>query len=82
MRGKSVKFGKGIAPWENNQVIMTGEEFTNGSIPDGNVWKGGLGLSELSSTLLGSFQSLHSIQGSEKDKMIPYTPPSEEDKVL
>ena len=41
-----------------------------------------LGLSELSSSLLGSFQLLHSSQGSEKDRMIPYVPPSEEVKVL
>ena len=61
---------------------MTGEEFTNGSMPDRDIGKEGLGLSELSSPPLGSFHLLHSSQGSEKDKMIPYVPPSEEVKVL
>ena len=61
---------------------MTGEEFTNGSMPDRDIGKGRSGLSELSSSLLGSFQLLHSNQGSEKDKMIPYVPPSEEVKML
>ena len=56
---------------------MTGDEFTNGSMPVREVGKERLGFSELSSSLLGSFQSLHSSQGSEKDKMIPYVAPSE-----
>ena len=46
------------------------------------VGKEGSGLSELGSSLLGSFQSLHSSQGSGRDRMIPYVPPSEEVKVL
>ena len=61
---------------------MTDEEFAKGSMPDKEVGKEGSGLSELSSSPLGSFQSLHSSQGSEKNKMIPYVPPSEEVKVL
>ena len=61
---------------------MTGEESTNGSIPDRDIGKGGSGLSEHSSSPLGSFQLLHSSQDSKKDKMIPYVPPLEEVKVL
>ena len=61
---------------------MTGDEFNDGSMPVREVGKEGLGLSELSSSLLGSFQALHSSQGSEKDKMISYGPPLEEIKVL
>ena len=61
---------------------MTGKEFVRGSIPDREVGKEGSGLNELGSSPLGSFQSLHSSQGSEMDKIIPYVPPSEEVKVL
>ena len=61
---------------------MTGKEFGRGSTPGREVGKEGSGLSELGSSLLGSFQSLQSSQGSERDKMIPYVPPSEEVKVL
>ena len=61
---------------------MTGEELTNGSVPDRERGKRGLQLSELSSSPLGSFQSPHSSQGSEKDKMISHVPPSGEVKVL
>ena len=61
---------------------MTGDEFTNGSVPVREVGKEGLGLSELSSSPLGSFQSLYSSKSSEKNKMIPYVPPLEEDRVL
>ena len=56
--------------------------FAGESIPDREIGKEGSGLSELSSSPLGSFQSLHSSQGSEKDRMKPYIPPSEEVKVL
>ena len=51
-------------------------------MPVSEVGKEGSGLSELSSSPLGSFQSLNSSQGSKKDKMIPYVPPLEEVKVL
>ena len=61
---------------------MTGKEFVRGSTPDREVGKEGSGLSELDSSPLGSFQSLHSSQGIERDKMIPYVPQSEEVKVL
>ena len=54
---------------ECSTVIMTGEEFAKESMPDREVGKEGLGLSELSSSPLGSFQSLHSSQGSEKNKI-------------
>ena len=47
--------------------MMTDKEFVRGSTPDREVRKEGLGLSELSSSLLGSFQPLHSSQGSVRD---------------
>ena len=56
--------------WEQSAVIMTGEECTAESIPEKEMRKEGSGLSKLSSTLLGSFQLLHSSQGSENDRMI------------
>ena len=58
------------------------KRFVRGSMPDREVGKEGSGLSELGSSPLGSFQSLHCSQGSEKYKMIPYVPPSEKVKVL
>ena len=58
---------------------MTGEEFDGESIPEKEKGKEGLVLKELSSSLLESFQLLHSSQGSEKDRMMP---PLEEVKVL
>ena len=61
---------------------MTGKELVRGSMPDREVGKEGSGLSEFGSFPLGSFQSLHSSQGSERDKMITYVPPLEEVKVL
>ena len=61
---------------------MTGKESIRGSMPDREVGKEGSEFSELGNSLLGSFQSLHSSQGSERDKMIPYVPPCEEVKVL
>ena len=60
----------------------TGKQFIRGSTPDGEIERGGSGLSELGSSPLGSFQSLPSSQGSEKDKMITYVPPLREMKVL
>ena len=57
---------------------MTGEEFARESIPEREIGNKVLGLSELSSSLLGSFQLLYSSQGSERDRMIPL----EEVKVL
>ena len=61
---------------------MTGKESVRRSTPDREVWKEGSGFSELGSSLLGSFKSLHSSQDNERDKMIPYVPPLEEVKVL
>ena len=61
---------------------MTGEECTGESIPEKEMRKEGTSLSKLSSSPLGSFQSLNSSQGSKKDRMIPYVPLSEEVKVL
>ena len=65
-----------------SKVIMTGEGSEGGSTSDREIERGGLGLSELGSSPLGSFQSLSSNQGSEKDKMITYVPPIEERKAL
>ena len=73
---------KGSPVGEQSTVIMTGKKFVRGSMPDREIGKEGSGLSELGSSPLGSFHSLHSSQGSERDKMIPYVPPSEEVKVL
>ena len=73
---KSSSLGKGSA------VIVTGEGSVRGSTPDSKIERGGWGLSELGSSPLGSFQSLPSSLGSEKDKMITYVPPPEKMKVL
>ena len=62
--------------------MMTDEELARESVLEREVGKEGLGFSELSSSALGSFQSLHSRWGSERDRMIPYVPPLEEAKVL
>ena len=62
-------------------VIMTGEGSLRGSTPDREIESRGLGLSELGSSPLGSFQSLPSSQGSEKE-MITYVPTLEEMKIL
>ena len=73
---------KGSLLEKQSTVIMTGEELTREPTPDRKVEKVGSGLSELGSSLLGSFQSLNSSQSSENDKMIPYVPPLGEVKVL
>ena len=73
---------KSIPLEERSTVIMTGKESIRGSMPDREVGKEGLGFSEIGSSPLESFQLLHSSQGSESDKMIPYVPPVEEVKVL
>ena len=62
---------KSSPPGKCSTVIMTDEESVRGSTPDREIVKEGLGFSEHGSSLLGSFQSLHSSQGSERDKMIP-----------
>ena len=77
----------GIQKWsslvgEQSTVMMTGDEFTDEPRPVRKVGKEGSECSELSSSLLGSFQLLHSCQGIEKNKMIPYVPPSVEVRVL
>ena len=53
-----------------------------GSTPDGEIERGGSGLSEPGSLPLESFQSLPSSQESEKDKMITYVSPCREMKVV
>ena len=45
---------------EQSAVIMTGDEFTGGSLPVREERKEVPGLGELSSSPLGSFQSLQS----------------------
>ena len=63
--------------------MMTGDEVTDVSIPVKEVRDKELGtMGDPISSLLGSFQSLHSSQSSEKDKMIPYVPPLGEIRVL
>ena len=60
---------------EQSTVIMTGDEFTNGSMPVREVGDKELGsIEDPTSSQLGSFQSLHSSQSNNKDKMIPYAP--------
>ena len=61
---------------------MTGKESVRGSTPDREIVRGQSGLSELSSSPLGSFQSLPSSWESEKGKMITYVPPLREMKML
>ena len=61
---------------------MTGKESVRASMPDREIGKEGSGFSEIGSSLLGTFQSFHSSQGSERDRMIPYVPPMQEVKVL
>ena len=64
-------------------VWMTGDEFTEGSIAIREVRDNELGsMDDPIRSPLGSFQLLHSSQSSEKDKMIPYVPPSEDVRVL
>ena len=67
----------------HSTVMMTGDEFTNGSISIREIGENGLEpMEDPISSLLGSFQSLHSSHSSEKDKMVPYVPLSEEITVL
>ena len=77
----------GIQKWsspvgEQSIVMMTGDEFTDEPRSVGEVGKEGLEPTELSSSPVGSFQSLHSSQDSDKNRMIHYVPPSEGVKVL
>ena len=63
--------------------MMTGNELADGAQPVSEVGETGAILTEDPiSSPLGRFQSLHSGQSSEKEKMIPYVPPSEEIGVL
>ena len=81
MKRKGV--GKRIVLWgKQSPVIRTGKELVRVVTPEKEIGKEGLGLSELSSPPLGSFQSLQSSQSCEEDKMISYVPPLEEVKVL
>ena len=73
---------KGCHLGKQSAVIMTDEEFVRVATPDKGIGKEGSGLSELSSSPLGSFQSLKSSQSSEAGKMISYVPPLGEVKVL
>ena len=67
---------------KQSTVIVTDEDLIGVATPDKEMGKEGSGLSELGSSPLGSFQSLHSSQSSEGDKMISYVPLLEEVKVL
>ena len=51
---------------KQSTVIMTGEELVRKATPEREIEKEGSGFSELGSSPLGSFQSLHSTQSSEK----------------
>ena len=83
MTGKAKEIREKSSPVrEQSAVIMTDKDFVGGSTSDREVGKEHSGLSELASSPLWSFQSLHSSQGSERDWMIPYVPASEEVKVL
>ena len=63
--------------------MMTGDEFSDGAQPVREVGEcGAILMEDPISSPLGSFQSLHSSQSSEKEKIIPYVPPSEEIRVL
>ena len=55
---------------EQSTVRTTGDEIIGGSLPVREVREDRLGLGELSTSLLGSFQSLQSSQSSQNDKMI------------
>ena len=67
----------------HSTVKMTDDEYTNGSISVREIGENGLGpMEDPISSLLGSLQSLHSSQSSEKDKIVSYVPPSEEIRVL
>ena len=67
----------------HSTVMMTGDEFTDGSVPVREVRDKEQGpMEDPISSLLGSFPSPHSSQSNEKDKMIPYVPLSEEVRVL
>ena len=62
---------------------MTGDEFTGGSRPVSEVEENEpVPMEDPISSPLGSFQSLQSSQSSEREKMIPYVPPSEEIRVV
>ena len=63
--------------------MMTDDEFSDMGKPVSEVGESGTILMEDPiSSPLGSFQSLHSSKSSEREKMIPYVPPSEEIRVL
>ena len=68
---------------DHSTVMMTGDEFSGGSKPVSEVVENDtIPMEDPISSLLGSFQLLHSSQSSEKEKMIPYVLPSEEIGVL
>ena len=68
---------------KHSTVMMTGDEFTDGTIPVRKVRDNEPGpMEDPMTSPLGRFQSLHSSQSSEKDKMISYVPLSEEIWVL
>ena len=56
-------------------VIMTGKGTTKVMTPSKEKREKELGLSELGSSPIGSFQSLQSSQSSEDDRILPYVPP-------
>ena len=67
---------------ESQTVIVTDGEMIRVATPAKERGKEESGLSELSSSPLGSYQSIQSSQSSEGDKMIPYVAPLKEMRVL
>ena len=63
-------------------VIVTDGEMIRVATPTKERGKEESGLSELSSSPLGSYQSIQSSQSSKGDKMIPYVAPLKEMRVL
>ena len=63
-------------------VMVTAEISVRRSAPDREIEREESGHSEFGTSPLGRFQSLHSSQSGERDKMISYVPPLEEVKVL
>ena len=75
--------GQSSPVMNQSAVMMTGDEFTDRPIPVREIGENEpRPMEDPISSMLGSFQSLHSSQSSEKDKMIPYVPPSEGIRVL
>ena len=67
VNGEKESLGKSSPLGKHTTVMMTGEESVRRSTPDREIEREGSGLSELGSSPLGSFESLHSSQSSERE---------------